>query len=218
MARSTPDLDAFSCSQYALPSYFLSINVSTGLDPIHLAILRTLRCVKGSRRAKNGDQNSPGVTNGAPDTENRFRHSVRRLVPHAIPITLDHGTNLRTERARFEAATGTRSPILDARREGLLRLSRSQCLGTRTGRRGVSAIARRARPKSISPMAGMEFQSPDPIPETVRFANWIIWFRSNLEARMDSGTFGRNAARMKRLSRTAISRSKIGSKTFWPMK
>jgi hypothetical protein len=40
-------------------------------------------------------------------------------------------------------------------------------------------------------MTGMEFKDPDPIPENVRFANWIIWFRPNSEARMDSGTFGR---------------------------
>ena len=67
-------------------------------------------------------------------------------------------------------------------------------------------------------MTGMEFKNLDPIPETVRFANWIIWFRSNSEARMDSGTFGRNAVRMKRLSRTAISKSKIGLKTISRMR
>jgi hypothetical protein len=82
---------------------------------------------EGKHRKKNADQNSSGVTNGAPGTENRFRHSVRRSALHAIPITLDNGTNLTTGRAPLEAATGTRSPILNARREGLHRLSRSHC-------------------------------------------------------------------------------------------
>ena len=98
-----------------------------GPGPPSSAVLKNLRCLKGSHRAKSADQNSSGVMNGAPDADNRFRHSVRRSVPHAIPGTLDHGTNLRTERARFEAATSTRSPILNARREGLLRLSQLHC-------------------------------------------------------------------------------------------